>query len=477
MIAVALVAITAVGCSNREEGGDATSAPSTEEPTTEAPGGSEAPATDAPTTEMFGDMPSPCGPATDAGVPTIAEGQNGGDTLRLGTATDHGYEAAPGLTVEMLDAAEAFAGWCNAQGGVRGLPIEIVDLDGKLFNVPAATEQACTETFAMVGGGWVFDNQMYPRFHECGMVSFPGYAVTAEASLANGRVQPIPNPPNLKPASWFLWAKQYQPEAIAKPAIIFGDFVSTRMVAEQIKATMAAIGGFGEPVMIPTNPSGEANWTPFAQRLKDEGVTMLSLVGEPGNMILLYKAMREVGYVPDLVLNDANHYSEQMVAEGNAQATEGIRVRTVYSPFEEADQNPALAKFLEIMAEYNPDGRIAGLGQQAVSAMLLFVQSANACLDSNDNVLERECVLAEAKKVTSWTAGGLHAESNPGGNEPPRCGLIMGVVDGTWQRVYPERGSADDNGNGWRCDDEQGAVAIEGDFGDTSVAIDPTRPN
>ncbi|MEY3618115.1 MAG: hypothetical protein RL726_813, partial [Actinomycetota bacterium] len=130
MIAVALVAITAVGCSNREEGAD-TSAPSTEEPTTEAPGGSEAPTTDAPSVEMFGDMPSPCGPATDAGVPTIAEGQNGGDTLRLGTATDHGYEAAPGLTVEMLDAAEAFAGWCNAQGGVRGLPIEIVDLDGK----------------------------------------------------------------------------------------------------------------------------------------------------------------------------------------------------------------------------------------------------------------------------------------------------------------------------------------------------------
>lgn len=477
MVAIALVAITAVGCSNREEGGDATSAPATEAPSSEAPSGSEAPTTDAPSTVMFGDMESPCGPATDAGVPTIAEGQNGGDTLRLGTATDHGYEAAPGLTVEMLDAAEAFAGWCNAQGGVRGLPIEIVDLDGKLFNVPAATEQACAETFAMVGGGWVFDNQMYPRFHECGMVSFPGYAVTAEASLANGRVQPIPNPPNLKPASWFLWAKKYQAEAIGKPAIIYGDFVSTKMVAEQIKGTMAALGGFGEPLMIPTNPAGEANWTPFAQQLKNEGITMLSVVGEPGNMILLYKAMREVGYVPDLVLNDANHYSEQIVAEGNAEATEGLRVRTVYSPFEEADQNPALATFLEMMATYNPDGRIAGLGQQAVSAMLLFVQSANACLDANDNVLERECVLAEAKKVTSWTAGGLHAESNPGSNEPPRCGLIMGVVDGTWQRVYPERGSADDNGNGWRCDDAEGAVAIEGDFGDTSVSIDPTRPN
>ena len=95
MVAIALVAITAVGCSNREEGGDATSAPATGAPSTEAPSGSEAPTTDAPSTVMFGDMASPCGPATDAGVPTIAEGQNGGNTLRLGTATDHGYEAAP----------------------------------------------------------------------------------------------------------------------------------------------------------------------------------------------------------------------------------------------------------------------------------------------------------------------------------------------------------------------------------------------
>jgi hypothetical protein len=180
--------------------------------------------------------------------------------------------------------------------------------------------------------------------------------------------------------------------------------------------------------------------------------------------------------VPELVLNDANHYSEQIVAEGNAEATEGLRVRTVYSPFEEADTNPALAKFLDIMATYNPDGRIAGLGQQAISALLLFAQSANACLDANDNVLERECVLAEGKKVTSWTAGGLHAESNPGENEPPKCGLIMGVVGGKWTRIYPELGSADDNSGGWHCD-ENGAVDIEGDFGDVTAAVDPTRPN
>lgn len=473
--ATALVATIALGCSNREGGDEApaTAAPSA----TDATSGTEAPVTtDASTGVTFGDLPSPCGPATDAGVPTIADGQNGGDTLRLGTANDHGYEGAPGLTVEMLDAAEAFAAWCNDQGGIRGLPIEIVDLDGKLFNVPPAIEQACAEVFAMVGGGWVFDDQMFPRFHECGMISFAGYAVSATAAEANGKVQPIPNPVDVKPGAWLVWARNNYAEAIKKTAIIYGDFLTTKMVAEQVEATMNAVGGFEIVDRIAYNPGGEANWVPFAQRLKDQNISMMTFVGEPGNMVLLYKAMREVGYVPELVMNDANFYSEAMVADGNAEATQGFRVRTAYAPFEEADQFPGLRQYLDNMAKYNPEGRVAGLGLQATSAMLLFAVAANNCLDANDNVLERECVLAEGKKISSWTGGGLHTETNPAEGLPPECEIIMGVENGAWTRIFPELGSADDNGNGWHCEDP-GYFSIEGDFGDVSAGVDPTREN
>ena len=132
-IALATLVTVSVACSNREGDDAATTAPATEAPaTTTAPSGTDAPpSTDAPTGAMFGTMESPCGPATDAGVPTIADGQNGGSTLKLGTQNDHGFEGAPGLTIEMLDAAKAFADWCNEQGGIRGLPLEVVDLDGK----------------------------------------------------------------------------------------------------------------------------------------------------------------------------------------------------------------------------------------------------------------------------------------------------------------------------------------------------------
>ena len=473
----ALLSIT-VACSNRESDDAATTvAPATEAPTTEAPTDSDAPpATEAPSVPMFGTLESPCGPATDAGVPTIADGQNGGSTLKLGTQNDHGYEGAPGLTIEMLDAAKAFAGWCNEQGGIRGVQIDVVDLDGKLFNVPAAIEQACAEVFAMVGGGWVFDDQMYPRFHECGMVSVPGYTVSTAAAEGNGKVQPLPNPAYVKPTGWLIWGAETYPEAVKNTAIVYSDVTITKVNADQIAAAMDVVGGYEVTQMIPYSPTGEANWVPFAQKLKDGNATTMVFVGEPGNLILLYKAMREVGYVPELVLTDANHYTEQMVAQGNATATEGFRVRTAYAPFEEADQFPGMRSYLDMMATHNPNGRIAGLGLQATSAYLLFATAANKCLDSNNNVLERECVLAAAKTITSWNAGGLHTESNPAEGLPPECGIIMGIENGVWKRVFPELGSADDNGGGWHCDDP-GYAELSGDFGDVTSGIDPTREN
>lgn len=474
-----LVALATVGCSNRNSDDAATTqAPATAAPAaTDAPVVSDAPVmTDAPTGPMFGTMASPCGPATDAGVPTIADGQNGGDTIKLGTANDHGYEGSPGLTIEMLDAAKAFAGWCNAQGGIRGLPLEIVDLDGKLFSVPPSMEKACSEVFAMAGGGWVFDDQMYPRFHECGMISFSGYAVTAAASMANGKIQPIPNPANEKPAQWLNWAKATYPEEIKNVAIVYGDFLTTKSVADQLAATMKAVGGFGEPEYIPYNPAGEANWTPFAQQMKSKGITYMSFVGSDSNFVLLYKAMREVGYVPEVVLNDANFYTEVMTAPGNGESSEGFLARTMYAPFGEADLFPGMASYLDMMATYNPEGRVAGLGLQATSALLMFATAANSCLDVNNNILERECALGEAMKISSWTGGGLHSETNPAAKTAPKCGIIMGVKGGNWTRIYPEIGSEDDNGGGWHCD-ENGAVEIEGDFGDVTSGVDPTRPN
>ncbi|HLU42967.1 MAG TPA: hypothetical protein VKZ55_11240, partial [Microthrixaceae bacterium] len=104
---------------------------------------------------MWGDLESPCG----EGDARVAEGEGPAtDRLLLGVANDRNSDIRPGLNAEFWDAATAYAEWCNAQGGIEGLEIELVDLDGGVVAVEAAMTTACEGVFAMVGGGYAMDN-------------------------------------------------------------------------------------------------------------------------------------------------------------------------------------------------------------------------------------------------------------------------------------------------------------------------------
>ena len=79
-------------------------------------------------------------------------------------------------------------------------------------------------------------------------------------------------------------------------------------------------------------------------------------------------------------------------------------------------------------------GDISQLGQQATSAFLLWAGAAKEC-GSN---LTSQCVLENIRKVTSWTGGGMHAETNPGSNKPPECGLVLKLEGQNYVQWYPE---------------------------------------
>jgi ABC-type branched-subunit amino acid transport system substrate-binding protein len=403
--------------------------------------------------------------------------QNGGvsDVVRVAVASDKGFESNPGLNQELEDSAKAFVAWCNDQGGVQGLPLELIELDGAVFNAVAVIEEACEEAFAMVGGGLVFDAQVFPRFHECGMIDIAGYTVSIEKGMSNGMAQPMPNPSNLQPTGWFEWMATNYPEEIERMVLVRGNAPSMETTAAQNLETIEQVGGFTVVDEVVYNTLGESNWAPFAQRLRDSQATAMTFIGEPVNLVNLLRSMDEIGYRPPLIVQQANFYDD-VLTEGAGPLADGIFVRTSYAPFEEADSFPAMAKFLAVMEEYNPGGKVAGLGIRSMSAYLLFVTAANACLETTD-VLERECVLEAALDITSWDGGGLHAPGNPGGNEPAACEVMLTIQDGEFVRVFPELGSADNNGNGWHCYDQPGTAVLEGSFGDTEAGRDPSRAN
>jgi hypothetical protein len=135
------------------------------------------------------------------------------------------------------------------------------------------------------------------------------------------------------------------------------------------------------------------------------------------------------------MLMETNLYDEGWVEAAGASA-DGVFVRTVFWPFEEADQNPATQQYLDLLEAQG--GKVAELGVQAMSAWLLFAQSARDCDRADD--LTRSCVLEATASTTAWTGGGLHAPTEPGSNEPTPCTIVLQVQDGEFTRFAPNEG-------------------------------------
>ena len=473
---IGALSLVSVGCANRGE--DTTPVATTSAPTDS----SIAPTTDASPTITFGDLESPCGPAPDGLTPSVAAAESGGstDVLRLATASDKGNVAVPGLNGEMYDAAVAFSGWCNEQGGIAGLPVEIIDADAKLFEVPAQMENICANAFAMVGGGFAFDDQEFPRFHECNMIDFAGFVVSTGKSMSDNMVSPMPNPSNEKDGGWFKWAVATHPDAMQHFATVYSDILTSQIVEQQYVEIADKLGGVDVVQRISYNSLGEVSWVPIAQQLKSSGVRALSFIGVPEVLPPLTKAMEEINYQPELIMVDAGFYADVLLNRGGS-SVDGVVIRTGYALFEEADRVKAVRDYLDMMAKYRPDGKVAGLGMQSMSALMLFATVAKQCVVDNGE-LTRACVMENVGKVTEWTGGGLHGPSSPGTNTPSPCYLMIQVKDGKFTRLYPpleptdaDRAlipSTDITPEGWACDPST-LVRLDGDYGDQTLGKKP----
>jgi hypothetical protein len=423
--------------------------------------------------EMWGDLESPCG----EGDATVAEGEGPAtDRLLLGVANDR-TGLRPGLNAEFWDAANAYAEWCNAQGGIAGLPIELVDLDGHVVEIESAMTTACNGIFSMVGGGWALDNLQFSGkegsdFHKCGMIDVAGFAVSVEKSLSNGHVQPIPNPANLKGTQWIMDFKKLYPEESQTAVVVYSrDLPSLESLKVQWDVLVEDVGGIEnlDPI---TYPLVVTDWGPYAERVIASGATSLLWIGEPGNAANLMRSLKEKQW-GGIMLSEANTYDDVFL-ETAGDAADGVVVRMIFHPFEEADQNPAIRQYLDNLEEHVPGGKAALLGMQGTSSFLLFSLAAKTCAEKNDGVIDRTCVLVEAQAVENWTAGGMHAPSDPGVDTPPECGMLMTIENGEWRRLHPEIGGEDDDQDGFHCPSGS-LVSIPDDRIPGEGVVDPSR--
>jgi hypothetical protein len=420
-VLAALVVVVAACSSDRDE--PATTADDTE--TTEASdeGGDGIP------TDSFGTLETPCGegeggPAGDQGVTE--------DQIVIGYGDDAGFPTSPGLSHETSDAIEAMIAWCNDQGGINGREIVGNYYDAAITNVTNAMTQACSEVFMLVGEAWALDSAQEETRVGCGLPAVPTYSVSPE--FANGplAVQPVPNPADIYTAGWAGQIAELFPEEVQSASVMYGNFAATIDTKDKVLQTFDDFGFEFLDCPIEYNIAGESDWKPFAQRLSDCGAEVVYYSGQPyPNMQNLLDDAAQVGYSP-IWLVDLNAYLRSF-AEWNATGNgDNVYLRTAFYPFEQADDVPALQQYLDIVEANGGDTSL--LGVQSTSAFLLWATAADACGAD----LSRQCVLDELDGITSWEAGGLHTETNPGENLPPECGMLLKLDGTSWVQAYPE---------------------------------------
>jgi hypothetical protein len=352
--------------------------------------------------------------------PTPQETGVGDAEIRIGTVTDKGSDARPGLNREMYDTAVAFAKWCNEHGGINGRELVIDDLDARLTEYSQRIETACRRDFALVGGGAVLDNTDNGQRVACGLVNIPAYTLTPQARVADLQVQPVPLPVNQFPALTYRRIRELDPE-LTRFGTLWVDLPGIATLHDQGVEAVEALGY--DVVWDRTYADfNETGWRSFVQEMREADVQVLAFLGEPDYLTSLLNTMQTQDWYPEAIELLPNMYDERLAEEAANSANTDVYIGSPFPLFDMGDEVPAIADYLELMETYNPNGRApTRLGTQALSALLLFANAAVQCGDD----LTRTCVLGTARNTESWTAGGLHVPTTPGNLEGPDCSLIM----------------------------------------------------
>jgi ABC-type branched-subunit amino acid transport system substrate-binding protein len=405
----------------------------------------------------FGNLGVVCKPG-DGGGSSSDPGLTS-DSIQIGTFSDPGFVGRLGLNQELFDTAEAFTKWCNEHGGINGRRIELKERDAKLTEFQQRVIEACDEgDFMSVGGGAAFDDTGQTDRLACELPTITAYAVSAEAAGADLSIQPLPNPSNELSIGSFQYLEQQFPGSTDHVGIFTANVAATASTAARHKEAITTQLGWNVAYEGEYNALGETSWRTFVEAMRGAGVRGLIYVGEPANLGKFLAEAQSYDADFEWVAVDANAY-DPTLTDGAGTAADGTYVRTSIHPFltdEDAENNLAIQQYRELMHRYDPDGKIAYLGVQGLSAWLLFAKAANDC----GAELSRDCVWENASKITEWTGGGLHAQADlTDGGHAPTCWSLV-VVDGGKFRVA----DIDPTDGAFVCD-ETSVVELKGDYG------------
>jgi hypothetical protein len=345
-------------------------------------------------------------------------------TIRIAVFNDAANTVEPGLEEELVQQAVAFAGWCNASGGINGRRIVIDDRDAALFNAAEVTEQACQSDFMAAGGGMALDQPSVPIREQCGLGQISGYLASDAAEVASDQVSPGGGNTYTWSSGWFRTLAKAYPQAVEKAGM--GGSNTPSVLEPERKYEFGAEAQGWKVIDFQEPPIAVTDWAPYVEEAQSKGVEALwpSL---DDNIAPYFTAMTTAGYHPAFVLLGVQIYSSATTSAVAANpGLPPVYVETSWWPLEMAAQNPSTEQLVNVMHTYAKGDAVDFDDEEGAESWLLWARSASAC----GTDLTVSCVLSHAAATKNWDAGGIQApiaslSLSNGNPQPSPCFALL----------------------------------------------------
>jgi hypothetical protein len=416
--AIGVAALLAVGCGRAGGGTQAGTAPAS------SPASAAATSPAAAGGGDFGTLTDVChggsaSGSTDQGVTSTS--------IRVGVLSDYGFTKDP----QLVNAAQVFTSWCDAQGGIDGRKLDADIHDTELMNVVSAMTSACGSDFVLAGDSAALDGVATDTRLKCLLPDFNAQPIMPQNQGSALELTPYISNFSYAPyAGYYKWLFQRYPASAGSVGTLYGQAAVTQYDSQVVAQTVTADGGTltysqGFP------PAGVPNWAPYAEAIKAKGVKGLVFDDTVQALAALEQALDVVGYHLDWIDANADAYGSGFIQLAGQAVTEQVNYASlpgVY-PLEKAAGDPAEEQLTQLFRQYAPGQPVTLQVALAFSSWLEFAEAAESC----GSDLTRSCVYQAAIRQTAWTGGGLTApvnEAQPLG--PPGCFDIEQATSAGW---------------------------------------------
>jgi ABC-type branched-subunit amino acid transport system substrate-binding protein len=343
----------------------------------------------------------------------------------------------PGFGQTGVNGVRAYFNMVNSSGGVCGRKLTLVTADDRFQSATnrAETEKLAGQVIAFVGSTTVVDDGGAPVIDAKGVADI-SLTTTAPRTAAKNNFSPNPIDPAPGAGNGAVGILSYfkSTYGVKKAAIFYQDVATgvNQSKNYEIDFRKAGIPVVGKYPVAPT----ATNFRSQATDMKEKGVDIVITVAEVGAISNLARAFKDIGYTPKVPFYGAQTYGKKFLQQAGP-AAETTKIGLIFDVPETG--GAAIKEFQTWYQRTSPGADPDFFAILSWVAADMFVKAlAGAGPDPT-----QAKVLAEMRKVTSYTGDGLVGGINPAQKRQPKCFHVLEVKGGKWVKTFP--------GTGFKC--------------------------